>query len=267
MTPEIRSIPCLQIDPPNNACKLKPAKVDRLARSIKNSGLLQPPGVIPVGQRFRIVYGFHRFMACQKLGQECIEVRILPPETTADAELSISLQENHIREPEDVEDTLVRIEQLASSRKCSIAKASEMVGVSGSYASKARKIGQELCREAKQIAKTNRVGISVLYELAKVSTKPKQVELLNAYVNGEMDREGIVKATKQRPKSMGRKLRLALMIEGISVKLSMPSDATYDRLISLLASLRSQFTTHRKNRIPVKLLAEVMQKEADHVVV
>ena len=82
-------ITCDLVDPPNDACQIKPHKVKRLAQSIHVNGLLQPPGVVKVGQRFRLVYGNHRFHAWQTLGHAKIEVRVLPSETSAEQELSI----------------------------------------------------------------------------------------------------------------------------------------------------------------------------------
>ena len=191
------SIACDLIKPPSHACKLKPKKVERLAKSIAANGLLQPPGVIATGDRYRIVYGFHRFKAWQSLGNDGIEVRLLPPDTTEAAELNISLQENHVRESEDFEDTLLRLEQVAKAKGCSLTKAAADAGVSRSYVSKIRKINRQLCDEAKHIAKIKRVGVSVLYEVSKAEQPKRQVEILNAYVEGSLDRNGIVAAVKQ----------------------------------------------------------------------
>lgn len=50
-------------------------KVDELAGSIAQVGLLQPIVVTPDG---RLVAGHHRLAACQRLGWETIEVQVMP---------------------------------------------------------------------------------------------------------------------------------------------------------------------------------------------
>ena len=145
---------CDQVAPPNNACKLKPKKLDKLVKSIKANGLLQPPGVIKNGDRYRIVYGHHRFKAWQRIGHQEIEVRLLPADTTASKELSISLHENHVREKEDFDDTLARVENRAKDLGCSFKQAAELENVNEAYVSRAKKIvkklGQQLVRTAKE---------------------------------------------------------------------------------------------------------------------
>ena len=264
MSTQTQLVACQLIDPPNSACKLKPDKVKRLAKSIHENGLLQAPGVIQDGQRFRIVYGFHRFKAIESLGRKEIEVRLLPPDTTAEAELTISIQENHIREAEDYEDTLARIEQIAIAKSCSIEKAAADTGVSSSYASKARQIKKRLSAEAKTIAKAKRVGISILYALSK-APPDKQVDLLSKYLAGSLAREAIVQASKKTPVRTKKRINLSLTIDGIGINFAMPANTNYEQLFKLLGTLKSQFTTQKKNKIRVELLPQVMEEVADVV--
>ena len=151
-------VACDQIDPPQNACKIKPQKVKRLVKSIQANGLLQPPGVVAIGDRYRLVYGNHRFQAWQKLGHTEIEVRLLPPDTSVGQELSISLQENHVRENEDFEDTFARVEQRAKQMNCSFKKAAELENVSPTYVSRAKKILDRLGRGVIQKSQRKRRG-------------------------------------------------------------------------------------------------------------
>ena len=264
MSAKTHRVACDLIDPPNNACKLKPEKVKRLAKSIRENDLLQPPGVIQDGQRFRIVYGFHRLKAIELLGRKEIEVRVLPSDTTAEAELTISIQENHIREPEDYEDTLARIEQVAIAKSCSIAKAAADVGVSGSYASKARQISKRLSPEAKEIAKTKRAGISILYALSRAPSD-QQAQLLNSYLAGSLTRDEITQASKKKSSRTAKQTTLSVVIDELGIKFTMPASTSYEQLLNVLATLKSQFSIQRKNKIPVKLLPEVM-KEVPNVV-
>ncbi len=252
-------VPCGLIDPPDNACKVKPRKVAKLAKSIETNGLLQPPGVVAVGNRYRVVYGNHRFHAWLELGHAEIEVRVLPPDTTADQELSISLQENHVREKEDFDDTLARVEKRAKQMKCSFKKAAEIENVNPTYVSRARKIMQSLGSKVVQAAKDRGVGLSVLYEIASVKDVNRQKELFDAYLNGSMNREAIVKATKRKSKASVKKVTINRATDVASIKLVVMAAATYEQIYQQLAELKKQLTTNQKNGIPVKLLPEIMK--------
>ena len=255
-------VPCDRIDPPNNACKIKPAKVKKLIQSIKANGLLQPPGVIQVGDRFRIVYGNHRFQAWLQLGNQEIEVRVLPADTN---ELSISLQENHVREPEDFEDTLARVEKRAKQLGCSLKRAAELENVKPAYISRAKKIVKNLDDAVIRLSKEKGVGFSVLYQISGVEGK-RQMELLSAYLDGSMNREAIAKAVKQKSKPTVKLLTLSANTGKAIFNLTLPATTTYEQILQELSALKKLLTTHHKNGIPVKLLPEVLKGGQANVV-
>jgi ParB family chromosome partitioning protein len=53
------------------------ARLIELAESIRSLGLLQPPGVVAVGDRFRRVFGKRRLLACRWLGLARVDVMVL----------------------------------------------------------------------------------------------------------------------------------------------------------------------------------------------
>jgi ParB family chromosome partitioning protein len=76
--------------------KFDPKSIDELARSIKESGVIQPIVVVPDGDRYRLIVGERRWRAAQMAGLKKIPVliRSIPRER----ELEISLVENLHRE-------------------------------------------------------------------------------------------------------------------------------------------------------------------------
>jgi ParB/RepB/Spo0J family partition protein len=81
---------------PNRMRQLRPAKVDELAESIRERGLLQPIVVRPWGDRYMLVCGVHRRQAVEQLGHETIPAIVLDG-LDADAALLAGIDENLVR--------------------------------------------------------------------------------------------------------------------------------------------------------------------------
>lgn len=260
-------VDCGLIDPPNNACKLKPKKIEKLIASFRANGLLQPPGVVEAQGRFRIIYGHHRFRAWQKMGHSEIEVRVLPPELVKSRELSISLQENHVREPEDFEDTLARVELRAKELGCTFKDAAQAENVNPAYISRAQKIVRNLAPAVLKKARSKGVGFSVLYELAAAKTEAEQGKFLDAYLAGTMKRDAIASAIKKRkPKAKPKQMRMTKSSSKSEITLVVDKDATYERIQQIVTGFAKDFKTHQKNGIPVGVLPELFKKGGGHVV-
>lgn len=71
-------------------------KLNELILSIRDAGLIQPISVVVAGERYRVLAGHRRLIACRSLGHKTIRCRIYP----ADTELSavVQVHENVIRE-------------------------------------------------------------------------------------------------------------------------------------------------------------------------
>lgn len=98
ITREHREIPLVDVDEPDAATRqrIDPAKIDELAASMVSNGQLQPGGVVPNGERFTVIYGHRRLLACRKLGVPFYSAYVYPSST--DAMLGAQLDENVIRE-------------------------------------------------------------------------------------------------------------------------------------------------------------------------
>jgi ParB-like chromosome segregation protein Spo0J len=74
----LQTIPIDLIDVPDTWRDVKDEKVGALAGSIERQGLAQPIGVWPQeGGRYKLTFGRHRLMACERLGWTTIDARLL----------------------------------------------------------------------------------------------------------------------------------------------------------------------------------------------
>lgn len=267
--PEPRNvvIECDLIDPPNDACKIKSTKVERLAKSIEQNGLLQPPGVVVDEERYRIVYGHHRFHAWLKLGHSEIEVRVLPSGTSAEQELSISLQENHAREDEDFFDTLARVEKRAKQRGCKFKEAAKLEGVKHSYISRVKRIYTRIDGKMLEEAIGKEVGFSVLYAISGTDDEKLQRFCLDGYLAGTMNRDAIEKAIKKKKSVRSRKkltLRRKTRVSEQIMKLD--EGASYDDAVGELDRWKRELRTNERNGIPLEYVNKVKKKGEKDVV-
>ena len=81
---KIKDIPLANIDEPKDVLRIDidPAGIEELAQSISEIGLLQPILVAVDGERFELVFGHRRYLACKKLELSSIRsiVRVMTRE-------------------------------------------------------------------------------------------------------------------------------------------------------------------------------------------
>lgn len=84
----------LKSNPLQPRMKFDQDSLDELARSIKESGVLQPILVVPAGNYYKIIVGERRWRAAQKIGLKTIPViiRTIPKERQIEASLVENLQ-------------------------------------------------------------------------------------------------------------------------------------------------------------------------------
>jgi ParB/RepB/Spo0J family partition protein len=77
-TYDFRVIPMTVIDPPERAMReqMDDVKLEALARDITRNGILQPLGVSPVGDRYRIAWGHRRYIAATMAGETHVPCRV-----------------------------------------------------------------------------------------------------------------------------------------------------------------------------------------------
>ena len=94
---EILTIEVARISASARKRPVSPEKVADIQRSIAQQGLLQPIGVKPDGDGFKLVFGAHRLAAFQEAGTAEIPAMVFPAETTDEECLLAEIQENLAR--------------------------------------------------------------------------------------------------------------------------------------------------------------------------
>jgi ParB family chromosome partitioning protein len=95
---QLLELPLDRIDPPPLQLRqtIHPDRLEALARSMADLGLLQPIRVAPVGDRYRIIAGHRRYLAAQRLGWPTIPAIV--DKALIDLNLAKSLHENVFRD-------------------------------------------------------------------------------------------------------------------------------------------------------------------------
>jgi len=96
--PEIREVDMSQIDEPHETARMEISKesISELAQSISEIGLLQPITIRTNGDRYEVVYGHRRYLACKKLELSAVKAIIA---TMTDQEVAVArATENLARE-------------------------------------------------------------------------------------------------------------------------------------------------------------------------
>jgi len=102
-------------------------EMDSLAASIKEHGLLQPPGLRPIDDRYEIIFGHRRVEACSLAGLTSIEANIIK---ASDGEsLSLALIENIHREDMIPKDKAVALQRLMAEMNLKNATAVAKAGI------------------------------------------------------------------------------------------------------------------------------------------
>ncbi|QDS91436.1 Nucleoid occlusion protein [Roseimaritima multifibrata] len=256
---ETRRIFAKLINPPKNGRHLDLQIVQRLQVSIAEHGLLQPIVVQICESRFTIVAGSHRLAAILALGDEYVEAKVFPAGTPPAQMLIRSLHENSIRSSETVEDTLNRVAALAAFHACSFGKAAKLADISKSKLSKIQTSVKKLSPDAMALARDKKIGIGVLYEVAKKArNEAEQLDWLTAHANRTMSRQDIANAVRKDDSRKIKRSTVKTAIDGISISVTVPAEKSYDQLQESLQQLIKKIQLHRKHGIPFHLLQDVI---------
>lgn len=128
--------------------------------------------------------------------------------------------------------------------------------------SKLNSVFKKLSREALQLAHDSKIGMSIGYEVAKATDDPEQqLAWLKEHAAGRMSREEIIDAGKPKPE-VSKTVNVQLTIEGVTVKITMPSSVSYDQIGEVLTKLKKRFSEQKQMDHPIALLPQLMTKGA-----
>jgi ParB/RepB/Spo0J family partition protein len=184
--------------PPNRMRRLRPEKVDELAESIRQSGLLQPVVVRPWRDRYMLVAGAHRCEAEKQLGHDAIRA-IVHDGLDADAALLAEIDEN-----------LVRADLSAAERALHLAERKRLYeklhpetkrGASGRGRAKSRQNGESNQRfTADAATKTGKSERTVQREIERAAKITSLANLIGTALDApdQLDRLAKLPASTQR---------------------------------------------------------------------
>ena len=258
-TPTWRRVPQALIDLMDNRRPLDEENLQRLEPSIGKHGLLQPVGVVAVGDRYLLCIGNHRHEVTKRLGHSEIDALVWPEGTTPEQMLVFSLHENNLRKAESLEETLQRVMALAQYHRCNFSEAAVRGGVTPGTISKIRKSVDVLCPAALQVARDNKIGVAITYEVAKrAKGDDEQIAWLKEHAAGRMSRDAMIKRSPGKKSKTPKRVTFKLVIDEVSFQLTFPRAASYEELFEAIGKLKSKLQVHAKQNLPIHLIPEVM---------
>ena len=186
MSESIIKLKISEIEPPAIMVREELNDVDELAASIKRSGLLQPIVVRRLESgKYRLVCGYRRYLACQKLGWEEIPARVIECDDVT--EKILLLTENIQRRDVNPFQLAKVIIDLVDNHGLSITEVAERLGKSKSYVSKLYSL-KRLDPAVFEKGLKGKLDHEVGYRLSQIEDKGKQVYYANRIIEERMPR-------------------------------------------------------------------------------
>lgn len=249
------------LDPMDRARALDRDNVHELARSIKKLGLLQPPAVIPIADRYRIGVGNHRVAAMRLLGEQTIEAEIWPEHMSDKMALVRSLHENNVRKNESLAATLERLTGLMAEHDCDMDEAFVIARTHKPMRSKIKRVITNLSPDAMQFVCEHKFGISIPYDVARFAPDAAtQMQWLRRNADKEMSRDEIIAEGKRLRSGASPRIETVSFhetINGVTFDVSMPASTESTSLLSAFSQLAKRVAQESKRQTP--LLPHLMQ--------
>jgi ParB family transcriptional regulator, chromosome partitioning protein len=190
-------------DPNQPRAEFDADSLDRLAKSLKDRGQLQPIRVRwdEADQHYVVVIGERRWRAAKLAGLESIACVVVPGTATPEELLEDQLVENCVREDLKPVEQARAYQSLMQRLGLSQRALAEKLSVSQGQVMQALKL-LELPAAVQESIDAGRVPPSIGYEIAKVADPGQQVELAEKVARGEVGRDEVRDRTVRaaRPK-------------------------------------------------------------------
>lgn len=182
--------------------KFNPETIDELARSIRESGVIQPIVVVPDGDNYKIIVGERRWRAAQKAGLKKIPVlvRSIPKER----QLEISLVENLHRENLNPLEVAFVFQRMMDELGFTQEEIAEKVGKDRSSVANYLRLLQ-LPQVVQQYLSEDKLSMGHARALAALDDAGAQVELARVIVKKGLsvrDAENLVSRAKKKSASV-----------------------------------------------------------------
>lgn len=192
---KIEEIPLNKIEPPVFILrKEEEAEIEELMKSLSQVGQLQPIIVRRVGDKYRIVCGYRRYLAAKRLGWDKIPARILDNISEVDEKILI-LTENIQRKDVNAFELARVVIDLIENHKLSLEEVATRLGKSKSYVSKLyslRKLSPELFQKGLE----GKLDYEVAYELSRIEDKGRQMYYAQRIIEERLDRRTAIEWIK-----------------------------------------------------------------------
>jgi len=192
---KIEEIPLNKIEPPIFILrKEEEAEIEELMKSLSQVGQLQPIVVRRVGDKYRIICGYRRYLAAKRLGWDKIPARILDNISEVDEKILI-LTENIQRKDVNAFELARVVIDLIENHKLSLDEVATRLGKSKSYVSKLyslRKLSPELFQRGLE----GKLDYEVAYELSRIEDKGRQMYYAQRIIEERLDRRTAIEWIK-----------------------------------------------------------------------
>ena len=185
--PRIRMIPLAQLDPNPHQARSELGNIPELMESIKSKGVLEPILVRSKGNRFEIIAGERRFMACKNIGLKelpCIEMDVEENEA-----MEIALIENLQRKDLDLFEEADGLKSLIDLYSYNHQQVSEKIGKARSTITEILSI-THIPEEVRSIIKSSGAfSRGTIIEIAKQKTEDDMLKLVKEIAERHLTRE------------------------------------------------------------------------------
>jgi ParB family chromosome partitioning protein len=185
--PRIRMIPLVHIDPNPHQARSELGNMQELMDSIRNKGILEPILVRSKGNRFELIAGERRFVACKNIGLKeipCIEMDVEENEA-----MEIALIENLQRKDLDLFEESDGLQSLIDLYGYNHQEVSDKIGKARSTITEILSISRIPSAVRDMIKSSGVFSRSTIIEIAKQKTDADMLKLVKEIAERHLTRE------------------------------------------------------------------------------
>lgn len=214
--------------------------LDKLAESIKRLGLLNPVVVFPKGDKYELVIGQRRLLACEKLGWKKIPAMVIGPLDVATAKILWTTE--HVQRKELSRTDMVDAVRYLYQNFGSVKAVAEELGVS--YTLVRRYLRYEaLPKELKKMVDETIISLSDAIKATDAATLPDgKVDIKKAVKIAEgikdltiAQRRALVEVAKDRPTASVEELLGEAQKPPVEVRMAVHLTSRYTKILKKVA--------------------------------
>lgn len=240
------------------------SELKRLALSIRDRGLLQPPIVFSQGDRFQLVDGHRRIAAIRLLGQADVPAIVLAEKPSAETRLETQLTANCLRLDMSPTDKARAYQRLMTLRGWSNVELAAHLHVSKGAVTQCLSY-LKLPADAQADLDAGVLAESTAYAIARAADEETKQTLLAAARKGELSRNDAQAAVRKRAPSAHAVKRCAFAISGCTVTVTSPDALAIHDLLALWQCLIAESKRAMSKKWDVATLTRVLVDESRQV--